>query len=430
MSNATKILIKIKKSAHSVMAFVIGIALNSHSSALGQGRILDNNKIEITPPVYQNYYTMNFSGNWKSEVIDDAVYLTFMTDLKDNPLKVITFNLKEFLGENAVLSKNFKVKIVRQAGQLILNGIFHGNVGTGTYQFVENKEFLKYISQHGVVDISPKSSFSLFINDVQKEYVQMLNSVGYNKIPLFDLTSLLVYNIDKEYITSWTKHGYASTTLHDISFLKALDVTNINIDSKQNLIHPSVKELIDSKFYGLTGSNFASDLYKEQDSGKKIVNKSKNINTRPEEIFFFRDSLLSLGLKSYALLHNNELLILLENQVTALYMLNLVKAGYSSLSVCDLVLVKSLQISQDYIRSFTVAINKILPINDIIQLKMLGMTFKTINIYHKLGFNNISIADVLMLHSLDITPEYVSELKKKGLQFRDINSYLFVKMLN
>lgn len=49
--------------------------------------------------------------------------------------------------------------------------------------------------------------------------------------------------------------------------------------------------------------------------------------------------------------------------------------------------------------------------------------------FSDLGYTNIRIQDIIPLKSMGVTAEYISSMKKKGFDYKDLNKYIQLKSL-
>ncbi len=62
-------------------------------------------------------------------------------------------------------------------------------------------------------------------------------------------------------------------------------------------------------------------------------------------------------------------------------------------------------------------------------MKALGLTADDYNEYKKLGFNSLSLDDIISAKATGTTPKFISEMKKKGYNYSSIDKYVEKKVL-
>ncbi len=95
------------------------------------------------------------------------------------------------------------------------------------------------------------------------------------------------------------------------------------------------------------------------------------------------------------------------------YISELANAGYSGLSIDDLVQLKAVGVDADYIRSIANAGFGHPPVRDLVELRAMGMTPDYIGQMHR-RFPNVTTHQLTEMRSVGVTPEYVDEIASAG----------------
>jgi beta-lactamase regulating signal transducer with metallopeptidase domain len=96
------------------------------------------------------------------------------------------------------------------------------------------------------------------------------------------------------------------------------------------------------------------------------------------------------------------------------YISELEGAGYSNLSLDDLIKLKSLGVSGDYIRAMAAAGFGHPPVEQLVKLRALGVTPEYVRDIRKL-FPSASLDEIVQMRAVGVTPDYVSGLQSAGL---------------
>lgn len=94
----------------------------------------------------------------------------------------------------------------------------------------------------------------------------------------------------------------------------------------------------------------------------------------------------------------------------------------------DLVtMAKMSKIVPEYVKGFTDLGYKDLPFSQISMWKMEGVDADYIKGFNKIGFNDIPASTLSLLKVSNITPEFVTEMKDKGVVYQDLKRYILLK---
>jgi beta-lactamase regulating signal transducer with metallopeptidase domain len=93
---------------------------------------------------------------------------------------------------------------------------------------------------------------------------------------------------------------------------------------------------------------------------------------------------------------------------------DLAAAGYTGLSVDDLVALKTHGVTPEFIREMNALFNRKLPVDTLTGMKIHGVTPEFMSAIKGLGYANISADDLVEFKIHGVTPEYISDWKNAG----------------
>ncbi|TDW96545.1 M56 family metallopeptidase [Dinghuibacter silviterrae] len=419
------------------------------------------------------------SGTWMATIDGDTVEMTMRSgDANDNWTNTEWFLKSEF---SALPTTKSEFTITREAGTLVLNGLFDGNEGYGHFTFKENSDFEVFLKSHGLADVSDDQMFRVFRANVTRKAVEDLAQAGYKQLSIHDLCSLCAMKVDAAYIDSWRQLGYPHLDPHELVSLKALHVDGnfvkewqaagfkdleprelttakamgITPAYAQTWAQLGYKDLAMHELAGLKSMNVDAGYLKElQDAGLKDLGPHELMAAKSMDIdAAYVKSWSDAGYKDLSI---HDLVGLKSQKVDASYIQELKAAGLTDLEPHQLIAAKSMDITPDYVRSWKELGYTDLPIHELVALKSMGVertyikelqdagyahlepheliSFKSQGItpgfvkeYAALGFKDIPPHTLVALKSMEITPEYITSMKNKGFVSNDLQEYIKLK---
>jgi len=408
-----------------LMVFLV-CALNKPVAALSQSVSTMNN--DNGDDINRN------EGNWTGTIKGNYIELKLTSE--DN-----TSNMN--MGENFLLSElsalpkgqTGEFKLTREAGTMFFTGRFDGNTGKGKYKFVANPQFNTYLKSQGITNISKYDPLAFFVINLNRAYVNMLRNNGYNNISKDDLVATRALKVDEPYIKSLKQNGFPNITLQELITGKAMGINGAYIGEIRKAGYPKVafEKLVSFKAQGINGQYIANFKNARGNSAAtpKKGNKAKNDDDEDNMIAFKAlsvDDAYVNGLKKegYTNLSGDDLIGMKAIGVTPEFIRSFKDAGYN-IPKKDLVSLKALGITPAYLNGFKNAGFKDISIDKASGLKALGVTPEFVKGFKEIGFEDITLDQATSLKAVGITPGYITEMKGKGFNSTDINKYITLK---
>jgi hypothetical protein len=376
-------------------------------------------------------------GVWFAVIKNDKVTFQFKSEDDDFSMNSTSFSLSEI--KDLPRDKNGIFTITRDAGTVQFTGKFEGEQGMGRYEFQPSASYAETMRAAGIEFNDDENQMVFFMVIVQKGYPQMLKDNGYTKFEKNDLIPLAALKVDAAYIQSLKKNGYSNISVHDLIPLKSLNIDGAYIDEIRKAGYPNVTphQLITFKSQGINGK-YIADIQSaakasDQKSKKGKENKSDKENKDEDEIAVdvkvSADDLVAIkamnistdyiaSLKAAGLdnLSNHDLIAMKSQDIGPDYIQKLREAGYTNVGAHDLIAMKSQDIDMEYLKSFELVGYSKVGVHDAISMKSMNITPDYIKSFQSAGFKNISLHDAVALKSQDITPAFIKEYQALGLE--------------
>lgn len=102
--------------------------------------------------------------------------------------------------------------VVREAGDLYLEGHLQNGGGGGGFTFVPNPKFAAEMLSLGIVDLSDRNAYVMAVHDVGTTYVRELSGLGVRPRSSNQLIGLGVQHVTLEHVREFYDLGYSSLT--------------------------------------------------------------------------------------------------------------------------------------------------------------------------------------------------------------------------
>lgn len=360
-------------------------------------------------------------GAWFATIKNNRVLIRFEKDQEEEESNssTSTFMLEEF--KNLPREKEGNFELSREAGTILFNGKFNGNIGMGTYKFNPDKDYISFLKKEGIDLNEEQDAIVFFTIDMKKSYITMLKKQGYHGFTRDNLIPLVALKVDEKFITEIKSNGFSDVSLQDLVPLKALGVNGEYVKEikKAGYTDLTVSQLITFKSQGING-NFITDSRKaDQEARLKDVSaqmKDKAAKNKDKE------------LKSDSESPSIEDLIAMVMYVDPAYIKGFKDIGYL-VSNEDLIGMKALNITPEFVKKLQAVGFKNIPSEEVISLKALGVTPEEIKEYKTIGYPNITVDEVISAKAIGVTPDYIANMKKKGHNLPSVEKYIEIKAL-
>ena len=378
--------------------------------------------------------SMDHEGNWFATIRGKSVNVHFQKEEEENQNNGSnsTFQLSEF--NNLPRLQDGDFTLVREAGTMHFHGKFNGNMGMGTYKFSPDKSFAEQMKKEGITMNEEDDALVFFMVDLKKSYVTMLKKQGFTDISKNDLIPMAALKIDEPYIRSIKSSGLNDVTLQNLIPLKALGVEQAYIADIRNSGYKdlSIDQVISLKAQNISGDFLKSSMEAERQS-RLATNASEKANVKSDKVQ--KERVEAPERPEQPERPENAAVPSLEN-IIAMKVMH-VDAAYRNsfkqigLNVSDenLIAMKSLDITPDYISKIKTSGFPNIQSDEVISMKALHITPEEISGYRSIGFKDLSVDDVISAKAIGVTPAYISAMKKKGHNYASIGKYVETKAL-
>jgi hypothetical protein len=289
-------------------------------------------------------------GTWTAELSkDQSGKLQFrLTCSQDAGSMGHPLSLSELQGLDpaAIQGKHAPVKfsLVREAGSLQFQGVFHEGAGDGEFTFTANQEFLSAMKQMGYPQASEKA-FTLASIDVTRAYVLELRALGFRP-DLDQVIEARVFNVNRDQVDGLKAAGVRALELGNLVQYRIFNVTPEYIQQmRASFPGISLEKMTEMRIHHVT-AEFRSEMSRLGYSGLSVdqLIAFRIHNVTPDYI----QQMDKLGLNK---LEADQLVQLRIFNVNASQVEDLAKEGYKNLSAQDLVNFRIHRIDSEFIET-------------------------------------------------------------------------------
>lgn len=318
--------------------------------------------------------------------------------------------------------------MTREAGTITYTGEFDGKEGFGRFQFQENPDFRKMLSERGIKNVEAGLMIHFCMSNVTRGYLDFLNQKGYKNVDADELAGLAVHGLDEAAITSYldifAKAGKKDVELDDLMSFKIHDVSGEYIALMNSLGFKSLSldDVLAAKIHGITPEFVQSCKalgYANLDFDEVLAAKIHGIT--PE----FVQSCKAMG---YANLDFDDVLSFRIHGMSPEYLTSLKNAGITDLSADEAMGFKVHNITPEYIASLKAAGFSDLDADDIQGFKVHNVTPEYVASLKAAGLTNLNTEDILAYKIHEVTPELIATYRSMGFKNVDNDELLSLKI--
>jgi hypothetical protein len=282
-------------------------------------------------------------GSWHaSEASDHSIQLSLV---REHNTFGHTFELSSFTGLTsaqlqATGDKPVKFSLARDAGTIVLEGMFGDGEGGGRFTFTANPAYTNELRSLNVTwsdDMDDERLLMLTSLDVSKQFIRDMQSLGY-RTSLEEYTRFRIHGASPEYVREMQTLGYRDLSSEDLVRFR---IHGVHADYIRSLneygYHPSAEDAVRFRIHGVS-----AELVK---------------------------TLTSLGYKNIS---GEDLVRFKIHGVSSEYVRQLKDLGYTP-NAEDLVRMKIHGVSIDFIRSIKDAGYSGVPVEKLIEMRIHGL---------------------------------------------------------
>ncbi|HEX6182147.1 MAG TPA: M56 family metallopeptidase [Chitinophagaceae bacterium] len=337
-------------------------------------------------------------GVWFAVIKDDKISFHFKRDgdFDNQSFNGTTFLLSEF--PNLPKGQSGTFSLTREAGTMNFTGKFEGNEGMGRYKFAADESYAKHMNSQGI-KLNDRDQMTFFFVDVEKSFLQMLKDQGYTDLGKNELIPLAALKVDQPFIRS-VRSKFKDVSAHDLVTFKALGITDAYITEIQNAGYKNIsaQQIVTFKAQGI-----------DKDYLSKVKKASTKKNNDEEE------------------LSANDVVSLKALDITDEYINSFKAVGFDTLTANEVVPMKALGITPEFVKSLHDLGFKNLTPHEVLPFKSQNITAEYINSFKQVGYNSISARDIVPLKALNITPEYIKTFQDAGYKDIHLSEFLGLK---
>ncbi len=197
-------------------------------------------------------------GSWHaSEASDHSIQLSLV---REHNTFGHTFELSTFTGlTSAQLHAGgdapVKFSLVRDAGTVVLEGIFGEGEGGGRFTFTANPGYTSELRSMNVTwsdEMDDERLFMLAALDVSKGFIRDMQSIGY-RTSLEDYTRFRIHGVSAEYVRDMQSLGYRDLSAEDLVRFRIHGVHPDYIRALNEYgYHPSAEDAVRFRIHGVS----------------------------------------------------------------------------------------------------------------------------------------------------------------------------------
>ena len=366
-------------------------------------------------------------GTWMATIRGDTVELTMKSEEGDGYRGYSTNSEMLMKSEFSSMPTGQKgdFTVTREAGTLLLHGVFDGDEGFGHYVFKENTDFQNYLIKAGITEVTDQRMFGVFFGNVTRAYVESLLKAGFAKMSVHSLIGMASMKVDVAYIETWKKLGYPDLQPHDLISLKSMKIDGSYLKELQDA---GFKELAPHDLVGAksVGVDAAYTRFWKQagytDYSIHDLISAKSVGLEPEYVQSWKQA----GITDLTI---RDLVGAKSTGIDPAYMQSWKDAGFTDLSIHDLISAKSVGIDPAYVQTWKQAGFTGLSIHELISAKSVGIEPAYVQKWKQAGYTDLSIHDLISAKTTGIDPDYIAEWKKAGFNDLSIHELSGVKSM-
>ena len=286
--------------------------------------------------------------------------------------------------------------MTRETGTLKLMGELDKEVSQGKYKFTKDSSFEEYLSGLDIKNTDENFMFHMFLNDVDKDYVDLLKR-RYDDLDGETLLGFAIHDVNVDFIAALDQVGFKDLHPDQVMAAKIHDV------------NPStIKEI---KALG----------FEDLDFEKVLALKIHEIDAE------YLKSLQDAGYKGLTL---DETMAAKIHGLTPSSIKEIKSLDFENLDFDQLVALKMHDISADFIRDFKAAGFDDLSIDEVIEAKMHGLTPTATKEFKSLGFGDLSMNKMMELQIHGVDANFIKNLKDAGYKNLNIDQIIAAKIHN
>ena len=198
-----------------------------------------------------------FDGLWTAAVFEDQIRfrMTVFEETNQGEWNMSLTVARSRL-DGLAFDKDHTFKLTGDAGTITFRGKFSEERGTGSFTFVADAGFIEFLAGKKFGRIDDKKLIFFLIGDVDKAYVQNLESLGYADISSSRLVDLAIHRVSQEYIKEMQAFWGTNLSLSKIIEFKIHGITKKYIDEmvKTGFEDLSPNKIVELKIHGLTAA--------------------------------------------------------------------------------------------------------------------------------------------------------------------------------
>ncbi len=107
-------------------------------------------------------------------------------------------------------------RMVREAGTIDFEGVFHNGLGTGTFRFTPNPAFVENMRSRGYTNISQERLFTATFLNLTMSFIDDLRSVGFGDLGIEELFKARIFNVTPQFMTDMKSIGFPGLGMEDL----------------------------------------------------------------------------------------------------------------------------------------------------------------------------------------------------------------------
>ncbi|MEY4905445.1 MAG: hypothetical protein RLZZ292_3260 [Bacteroidota bacterium] len=342
---------------------------------------------------------MKASGFWNALVENDEVCVTFNNSQKNNNwITNECFSKKEF---STLPTQDAEFTLQREAGTVTFKGKFEGNEGYGKQSFVANEAFKKMLQEKGLDTRGEELAFHAFLANVNATYFEELKNLGLNPLQSNEVQAFLIHRITaqniKDYISAFKSSNYTPSADEIIAMkLQGIDVAYIQKMNSANDNILSPEDVLACKIHNL--------------QPEKMAELGKLVNEK--------------------MTHDDQLAFAIHG-IDAAFIKEIQGMTSKKLSNDDIIGAKIQGINADFIQPFySAGLAKNTDFDELIALKIHGVEPSDVKAFTNVGLRNLDAGKLAELKIAMVTPDFIVEARKKGVQSTEASTYIDLKYHN
>lgn len=358
----------------------------------------------------------------------------FCVEFRSAPTKNSNWQMQECFSSEEFArlpsGNNQKLRIPREAGTMELEGDFNSRGGKGTFVFLPDADFRKFLNQETTGEVEDKQIVFLYMARVGREYMNYLGRNGYDQPAMDEVVGLTIHGLDYNYLQDFLPavkaYGINKIPLKGLVRMKIHNVSSDYIQSLADLrvTGLDVDQLVRARIHNVE-PDYIQAIY---DSGLKDVNFEDLVrfsihHVDPDLV----TRLAGAGIKGM----NADQVVNASIHHVNMDLIDAVQSvGLTNLSMEDITKMSIHHTDPELLRTLKELGYEEISADLLIRATIHNVDLEMIRGLDELGYKQVPLDELVALSIHHVTPAFIRRANEKGYKNLSLDEYKRLKIHN